>query len=103
MRLSARAARRTACMARGRGVGWLTVIEITTFLVCLWLASHGQAPGETRTEVSVPGCSAANRLRYSDLDTIQARAKAPQPASGGRPISDDLSPPAAAKSWLSRA
>ena len=31
--LRARAARRTACQARGRGVGWWAVIEITTFRV----------------------------------------------------------------------
>jgi len=33
---SARAARPTACQARGRGVGWLAVIELTTILRCAY-------------------------------------------------------------------
>src|SRR6266487_5522649 len=72
MGLSARAARRTACRARGRGVDWLAVIEITTLLI------------------------------GSDVDTIEPRAKAPHPASGGRPILATFSP-AAAKTPARRA
>src|SRR5262249_47245149 len=67
MRLNARVTRRTACAAPGRGVGWLAVIEVTPFWSCL-------PPAEP-----------------SELDNIQTRAKAPQPALGGRPISGETS------------
>src|SRR5262245_58882593 len=102
MDFSARAARPTARQARGRGVGWLAVIELTTILrrAYGWSATV-RREARRRAEVAPLPPPPLARLSRSDVDTIQVRAKAPPPASDGRLISPGPSS-AAAKTWLSR-
>src|SRR5215475_8571431 len=80
-RVPRRAARRTACVARGRDLSCLAVIEITEsfWFVCGW--SGREALRGSR--LCVPACSTVGRLSRLNVDTIQAALRHPSPHPAG--------------------